>query len=93
MCRVLYTIEQDCVSVLSKIFHRPKFRHKIMFFTNAFLSQSEQPSISLGTASLSEKASGRTELTLANISIPEAPVTCLYTDLGARVSLVDKMQS
>lgn len=64
MRRVLYTIEQDCVSVLSKIFHRPKFRHKIMFFTNAFLSQSEQPSISLGTASLSEKASGRTELTL-----------------------------
>lgn len=61
--RVLYTIEQARVSVLSKIFHRPKFRRKIMFFTNAFLSQSEQPSISPGTASLSEKASGRTELT------------------------------
>ena len=64
-----------------------------MVFTNAFLSQSEQPSISPGTASLSEKASGRTKITLANICIAEVPVMCLYTDLGAGVSLVDKMQS
>lgn len=59
--RVLHTIGQNSVPVLSKIFHILKFRHKIMFFTDASCSQSEQPSISPGRASPSKKPSGRTE--------------------------------
>lgn len=45
--------------LLSKIFHRPNFRYKIMFFTNASCSQSEQFSITLGRANPSEKTSGK----------------------------------